>query len=138
MRSSVPCSSWIDSLSLVDIQVVSLKRDYYVSLACQVDLARNNPSRKNAHGTPTLLTGALIPGHWAKRFTLIDKNQNHASGCRACQKLAFLLVESPTESLKLVSETEPAHAHGLSVPTAVGPTLVQANFHWETSIRAQR
>src|SRR5438067_11205723 len=37
MRSSVPCSSWIDSFSLLDIQVVSLKRDYYVSLACQVD-----------------------------------------------------------------------------------------------------
>src|SRR6266567_492272 len=37
MRSSVPCSSWIDSFSLVDIQVVSSKRAYYVSLACQVD-----------------------------------------------------------------------------------------------------
>src|SRR6266576_4644531 len=45
MRSSVPCSSWIDSFSLLDIQVVSLKRDYYVSLACQVDFVRNNPSR---------------------------------------------------------------------------------------------
>src|SRR5215472_3721750 len=48
MRSSVPCSSWIDSFSLLDIQVVSLKRDYYVSLACQVDFAQNNPSR-NTH-----------------------------------------------------------------------------------------
>jgi hypothetical protein len=47
MRSSVPCSSWIDSFSLLDIQVVSLKRDYDVSLACQVDFVRNNPSRKN-------------------------------------------------------------------------------------------
>src|SRR3981081_2771226 len=46
MRSSVPCSSWIDSFSLLDTQVVSLKRDYYVSLACQVDFVRNNPSRK--------------------------------------------------------------------------------------------
>jgi hypothetical protein len=26
--------------------VVSLKRDYYVSLACQVDSVRNNSSRK--------------------------------------------------------------------------------------------
>src|SRR6266567_1473120 len=40
MRSSVPCSSWIDSFSLLDIQVVSLKRDYYVSLACQVDFVQ--------------------------------------------------------------------------------------------------
>src|SRR5258707_1860052 len=46
MRSSVPCSTWIDSLSLLDIQVVSLKRDYYVSLVCQVDFVRNSPSRK--------------------------------------------------------------------------------------------
>src|SRR4030095_5783961 len=38
MRSSVPCSSWIDSFSLLDIQVVSPIRDYYVSLACQVVL----------------------------------------------------------------------------------------------------
>src|SRR5437016_13460939 len=42
MRSSVPCSSWIDSFSLVDIQVVSQKRDYYLSLACQVVFERNN------------------------------------------------------------------------------------------------
>jgi hypothetical protein len=46
MRSSVPCSSWIDSFSLLDIQVVSLKRDYNVSLVCQVDFVRDNPSRK--------------------------------------------------------------------------------------------
>src|SRR5215470_9019794 len=44
MRSSVPCSSWIDSFSLLDIQVVSLMRDYYISLVCQVDFARNIPS----------------------------------------------------------------------------------------------
>jgi len=48
MRSSVPCSSWIDSFSLLDIQVVSLKREYYVSLACQVDSREITPSRKTA------------------------------------------------------------------------------------------
>ena len=37
MRSSVPCSSWIDSLSLLDIQVVSRKKDYSISLGCQVE-----------------------------------------------------------------------------------------------------
>src|SRR5438132_13598018 len=51
MRSSVPCSSWIDSFTLLDIQVVSLKKAYYVSLACQVDFALNNPSMK----TPQVL-----------------------------------------------------------------------------------
>ena len=59
MRSSVPCSSWIDSFSLLDIQVVSLKRDYYVSLACQVDFARNNPSRK----TPQVLAVRGLRNH---------------------------------------------------------------------------
>jgi hypothetical protein len=48
MRSSVPCSNWIDSFSLLDIQVGSPKRDYYVSLVCQVDFVRNNPPRKEA------------------------------------------------------------------------------------------
>src|ERR1700747_3286961 len=52
MRSSVPCSSWIDSFSLLDIQVVSLKRNYYVSLGCQVDFVRNNPSRKTRRRWP--------------------------------------------------------------------------------------
>src|SRR5882762_1617472 len=51
MRSSVPCRRWIDSFSLLGIQVVSLRRDYYVSLACQVDFVRINPSRK----TPQVL-----------------------------------------------------------------------------------
>lgn len=30
--------------------MVSLKRDYYVSLACQVGLARNSPSEEDAAG----------------------------------------------------------------------------------------
>src|SRR6266576_1411499 len=48
MRSSVPCSNWIDSFSLLDIQVGSPKKDYYVSLVCQVDFVRNSPSKKEA------------------------------------------------------------------------------------------
>src|SRR5262245_6692593 len=48
MRSSVPCNSWIDS-SLLGIQVVSLMRDYYVSLACLVDFAHSCGFRKFWH-----------------------------------------------------------------------------------------
>src|SRR5262245_39334289 len=46
MRSSVPCNNCIDSFSLLDIQVVSLMREYCISLVCQVDFAdrrKRNP-----------------------------------------------------------------------------------------------
>src|SRR5947208_14340657 len=66
MRSSVPCSSWIDSFSLLDIQVVSLKRDYYVSLGCQVDFVRNNPSRK----TPQALAVRGLRNHTTMEINL--------------------------------------------------------------------
>jgi len=77
MRSSVPCSSWIDSFSLLDIQVVSLKGDYYVSLACQVDFVRNNPSRKTrrcwlseAFGTTRQLKFSLLGTHMISDLVL--------------------------------------------------------------------
>src|SRR5215472_16184922 len=73
MRSSVPCSSWIDSFSLLDIQVVSLMKDYYASLACQVDVVRNDPSRK----TPLVLAVRGLRNH-----TTIEISLSHAYGLR--------------------------------------------------------
>src|SRR6266702_4013567 len=49
MRSSVPCSSWIDSFSLLDIQVVSLRRVLrftWVSSALRSEITRRGTPRR--------------------------------------------------------------------------------------------
>src|SRR5436309_13192927 len=69
MRSSVPCSSRIDSFSLLDVQVVSLKRDYYDSLVCQVDFVRDNPSRK----TPLFSTVGLTKYNYCLYYYIVTK-----------------------------------------------------------------
>src|SRR5882757_574898 len=71
MRSSVPCSNRIDSFSLLDIQVVSLKRDYYLSLACQVDLGQVKVSWTDGAVTFESFVGVKVHGISHETSTLL-------------------------------------------------------------------
>src|SRR5437667_11734406 len=119
MRSSVPCSSWIDSFSLLDIQVVSLKRDYYVSLACQVDFVRDNPSQVLAlrglrnHTTIEIslshihMVSGLVPGTYVD-----DKGSSEiVMSCRGVgfRKLAFPF---PAGNIRANALNEPKYGPG--------------------------
>jgi len=66
-----------DSFSLLDIQVVSLKRDYYVSLACQVDFVRNNPSRKPRRRSGWFGKQEVIQKRASRRSMAISSKPTH-------------------------------------------------------------